>query len=82
MMNKVSTNFGLKLQEAQKLFAASTSYIVQASSELTKQLVSSKQPTADSCDVKVALQMLKNDISLAGKLIQIINQLRTNFIKP
>ena len=49
------------------MLAASVSHIVQASSELTKQLVSSKQPTADSFDVK---------------LNQSINQLRRNFIKP
>ena len=71
-----------KLQEVQKLLAASVSYIVQASSELTKQLVSSKQPTAASFDVKIPLTLLKNALSLAGKLNQSINQLRRNFIKP
>ena len=64
------------------MLAASASHIVQASSELTKQLVSSKQPTVDSFDVKVPLTLLKNALSLAGKLNQSINQLRRNFIKP
>ena len=40
-----------KLQKAQKLLAASASYIEQTFSELTKQLVSSKQPTVDAVDV-------------------------------
>ena len=55
---------------------------MQASSELTKQLVPSKQPTADSFDVKVPLTSLKYALSLAGKLNQSINQVRRNFIKP
>ena len=71
-----------KLQEFEKLLAASASHIVQASSELTKQLVSSKQPTVDLFDVKVPLTLLKNALSLAAKLNQSINQLRGNFIKP
>ena len=71
-----------KLQKVQKLLAASASHIVQPSSKLTKQLVSSKQPTVDSFDVKVTLTLLKNALSLAGKLNQSINQLRRNFIKP
>ena len=71
-----------KLQEFEKLLAASASHIVQASSELTKQLVSSKQPTVDSFDVKVPLTLIKNALSLAAKLNQSINQLRGNFIKP
>ena len=44
--------------------------------------MSSKQPTADSFDVKVPLTLLKSALSLAGKLNQSINQLRSNFIKP
>ena len=55
---------------------------MQASSELIKEMVSSKQPAADSFDVKVPLTLLKNTLSLAGKLNQSINQLRKNFIKP
>ena len=70
-----------KLQEVQKLLAASASLIVQASSELTKQLVSSKQPAVDSFDVKSPLALLKNALSFAGKLEQSINQLRRDFIK-
>ena len=71
-----------KLQEFEKLLAASASHIVQASSELTKQLVSSKQPTVDLFDVKVPLTLLKNALSLAAKLNQSINPLRGSFIKP
>ena len=71
-----------KLQEVQKLLVASASHIVQVSSELTKQLVSPKQPTVDSFDVKVALTLPKYVLSLAGKLNQSINQLRRIFIKP
>ena len=71
-----------KLQKVQKLLAASASHIVQASSELTKQLVSFKQSTVDSFNVKVPLTLLKNAVSLAGKLDQSINQPRRNFIKP
>ena len=71
-----------KLQEVQKLLVASASRIVEASSEITKQLVSSKQPTVDSFDVKVPLTLLKNVLSLVGKLNKTINQLRRNFIKP
>ena len=67
-----------KLQEVQKLLAASASHIVLASSELTKQLMYSKQPTTNSFDVKVLLTLLKNALSLAGKLNQSINQLRRN----
>ena len=52
-----------KLQEVQKLLAASASHIVQASSELRKQLLSSKQPTVDSFNVKVSLTLLKNALS-------------------
>ena len=71
-----------KLQEVQKLLVASVSHIVQASSELTKQLVSLKQPTGDSFDVKIPLTLRKYVLSLAGKLNQSINQLRRVFIKP
>ena len=71
-----------KLQEVQKLLAAPASQIVQASSELTKQLVSSKQPRTDSLDAKVPLTLLQNALSLAGKLNRSINQLRRNFITP
>ena len=71
-----------KLQEVQKLLAPSASHIVKASSELSKQLVFSKQPTVDSFDVKISLPLLKNALSLAGKLNQTINKLRRNFIKP
>ena len=71
-----------KLQEVQKLLSVSDSHKVQASSELTKQLRSSKQPTVDSFDVKVPLTLLKNALFLAGKLNQSINQLRRSFIKP
>ena len=44
--------------------------------------MSSKQPTVDSLDVKVPLALLKNALSLAGKLNQSTNQLRRNFIRP
>ena len=71
-----------KLQEVQKLLAPSASYIVQTSSELSKQPVFSKQPTVDSFDVKVSLPLLKNALSLAAKLNQTINKLRRHFIKP
>ena len=71
-----------KLQEVQKLLAPSASHIVKASSELSKQLVFSEQPTVDSFDVKISLPLLKNALSLAGKLNQTINKLRRNFIKP
>ena len=36
----------------------------------------------DSIDVKVPLTLLKNTLSLSGKLNQSINQLRRSFIKP
>ena len=71
-----------KLQEVQKLLSVSDSHKVQAFSELIKQLVSSKQPTVDSFDIKVPLTLLKNALFLAGKLNQSINQLRRSFIKP
>ena len=61
---------------------ASASHIMQASSKLKKQLVSSKQPTIDSFDIKIPLTLLKNALSLTGKLNQSFNQLRKNFIKP
>ena len=71
-----------KLQEVQKLLEASASHIVQDSSEFTKQLVSSKEPSVNSFDVNVPLTLLKNALSLAGALNQSINQLRRTFIKP
>ena len=71
-----------KLQKVEKLLAASVSHIGEASSELIKEMVSSKQPIADSFDVKVPLTLLKNALSLAGKLNQSINQVRKIFIKP
>ena len=52
---------GFKLQEVQKLIAVSASPIVQAFSELTKQLVPSKQPTVDSFDVKVPLYQIESN---------------------
>ena len=70
------------MQEVQKLLEASASHIVQASSEFTNQLVSSKEPSVNSFDVNVPLTMLKNALSLASALNQSINQLRKNFIKP
>ena len=71
-----------KLQEVQKLLTALASHIVQASSELTKQLASSIQPQVDSFDIKVSFRLLKYALSLAVKLNQSINLLRRLFIKP
>ena len=71
-----------KKQKVQKLLTVSASHKVQASSELKKQLVPSKQSIVDSIDVKVPLTLLKNTLSLSGKLNQSINQLRRSFIKP
>ena len=51
------------------------------SSELSKQLVSSKQLTVDSFDVKMSLTLLKNALFLASELNESIQQLRRNFIK-
>ena len=70
------------MQEVQKLLPISASHIAKASSKLTKQLVSTKQPTVDSFDVKVPLTLLSNALSLAGTLNQSINQLGRIFIKP
>ena len=44
--------------------------------------MSSKQPTIDSFDIEIPLTLLKNTLSLTGKLNQSFNQLRKNFIKP
>ena len=70
------------MQEVQKLLPVSASHIAKAFSKVTRQLVSSKQPSVDSFDVKVPLTLLSNALSPAGTLNQSINQLGRSFIKP
>jgi len=70
--------YEVKLQNIQKLHASSVTYMLQSASELTKILAS----TADKdIDIKKPLTMLKDSLSLAGKLIQSLNQFRRDIIK-
>ena len=71
------------IQDIQKMYASSVALTLKAASEMTYYLRHKEDHSRNSeLDIETPLSMLKDSLSIAGKVNQTINQFRRNLVRP